>query len=52
MTITLTEVYRAHVIELERLALNGDEFAARSLACLSLAITGWRIGDPDPSEGE
>lgn len=36
----------AHVKDLERLAINGDENAVKSLACMALLVEGWRPTDP------
>jgi hypothetical protein len=47
---TISELYREHVEELQRLASCGDEFATKSLACLALVCEGWRYGDPDPED--
>ena len=46
--MTTSEAYRAHVELLQDLAEQGDETAAKSLACLALLSEGWRYGDPDP----
>lgn len=48
--MTISEHYREHVALLERLSEDGDEIAAKSLACLALLATGWRYGDPDPDD--
>ena len=45
---SVSELYHDHVRELERRAEAGDEFALKSLCCLSLVCEGWRYGDPDP----
>lgn len=45
---SVSELYREHVLELERRAEAGDEFATKSLCALALIFDGWRPGDPDP----
>lgn len=45
-----SRLYREHVERLLAAAEDGDETAARSLACLALVCEGWRYGDPDPTE--
>ena len=45
---SVSELYHDHVRELERRAEAGDEFALKSLCCLSLVCEDWRYGDPDP----
>jgi len=47
--MTLTDHYDAHVRRLESMAPTDDD-AARSLACLTLLMQGWRPGDPDPRD--
>lgn len=42
---TVSELYREHVDELLRRALDGDEFSIKSLCCLSLAIEGFPTDD-------
>lgn len=37
----------AHVKDLERRAIEGDEHAVKSLACMALLVEGWRPADPD-----
>lgn len=37
----------AHVKDLERLAVEGDETAVKSLACMALLVEGWRPVNPD-----
>jgi hypothetical protein len=37
----------AHVKDLERMAIEGDERAVKSLACMALLVEGWRPTDPD-----
>ena len=46
--MTTSELFKAHIDELERMAEADDWFAAKSLACMALLIDGWRYGDPDP----
>lgn len=46
----VSEAFRAHVEELERRAIYGDGFAAQSLGAIALVATGWRYGDPDPTD--
>jgi len=48
--MNLSEAFRDHVEELERRAIYGDGFAAKSLDAIALVVTGWRYGDPDPSD--
>jgi hypothetical protein len=48
--MTISELFKGHVDELLRRANSGDEFAGKSLACLSLLTDGWRYGDPDPTD--
>lgn len=48
--MTVSEAFRNHVEELERRALFGDIFAAQSLDAIALVVTGWRYGDPDPTD--
>jgi hypothetical protein len=48
---SVSELYYEHVKELERRALDGDEFATKSLSCMWLILSGWRYGDPDPEDG-
>lgn len=48
--MTTSELFKAHVMELQAKAEAGDEFANKSLACLSLLAEGWRYGDPDPTD--
>lgn len=45
-------LYRRHIKELGRRALDGDTFAMQSLCCLALVCQGWRHGDPDPADPE
>lgn len=40
----------AHIQELETRAIDGDEFSARSLACMALLVEG--CGPEDPGAGE
>ena len=47
-----SEAYRRHLEELEFLAIEGDEFAIKTLACITLLLEGWRYGDPDPDDGD
>lgn len=49
--MTLLDAYDAHIRALEAAAPT-DETAARSLACITLLIQGWRPGDPDPREDD
>lgn len=37
----------AHIREIEKRAVDGDQHAAKSLACLALLMEGWRPGPPD-----
>lgn len=39
-----------HVNEIERRALGGDTFAAKTLACMVLLIEGFDGDDPGPGE--
>lgn len=41
-----------HVQDLELRAINGNEDAVLSLACMALLVEGWRPSDPDPGGGE
>lgn len=50
--MTTSEAFIAHIHRLEELALAGDEDATRSLCAIVLAQRGWRVGDPDPSDGD
>lgn len=49
--MTTSDAFRAHIEELERRAINGDILCTQSLASLSLLASGWRYGDPDPTDG-
>jgi hypothetical protein len=46
--MSTSQRYREHVDALLVMAEAGDDFAAKSLACLALICEGWRYGDPDP----
>lgn len=48
--MSTTNDYFAHVEELIRRMDEGDEFATKSVAALALLISGWRPGDPDPTD--
>ena len=39
--MTLAEHFTRHVLELERLAIAGDEMATKSLACMALLSDGF-----------
>lgn len=43
-----SRAFREHVDTLLSRALEGDDDANRSLACIALLAAGWRYGDPDP----
>lgn len=49
--MTLTDAFIAHKQDLEARAIQGDEIAEKSLACITLLECGWREGDPDPDDG-
>ncbi len=53
--MSLTDEYRTQKIILAQLANDAGEamaaLAARSLACITLAESGWKEGDPDPTDG-
>lgn len=48
--MTVSEAFRKHIEELESRAIYGDMFAAQSLDAIALVVTGWRYGDPDPTD--
>ena len=43
--------FKDHVDALVERSLARDEFAIKSLAALDLLNSGWRYGDPDPTDG-
>lgn len=44
------EAFVAHVKEVERRAIDGDQHAAKSLACMALLADGWKPDDPGGGE--
>lgn len=49
--MNIREAFEAHIKELEKLAIDGDEFATKSLAAMALLVEGWRPGGPDDDGG-
>lgn len=39
--------FLAHVKDLEARAIDGEQHAAKTLACMALLVEGWRPSDPD-----
>ena len=48
---TTSDAFRAHIDDAVSRSDAGDEFAARALSAMALLVSGWRYGDPDPSDG-
>jgi hypothetical protein len=51
MSFTTSDAFKAHIDDAMARAEAGDPFAARALSAMALLISGWRYGDPDPSDG-
>lgn len=50
--MTVSSAYKDLADELIARMHGGDEFATRIVAAMTLLISGWRYGDPDPKDDD
>lgn len=49
--MSLTDAFMAHIADLERRGIAGDDGSIRSLGAILLLMQGWRPGDDEPDGG-